>query len=27
MEIEGYRWQDLECMAQNVVSGLCTTKV
>ena len=33
MEIEGYRWQDLERMAQNrtrwrtVVSGLCTTKV
>ena len=33
MEIECYRWQDLECMAQNrkrwrtVVSGLCTTKV
>ena len=33
MEIEGYRWQDLEDIAQNrtrwrtVVSGLCTTKV
>jgi hypothetical protein len=33
MEIEGYRWQDLERMAHNrtkwmtVVSGLCTTKV
>lgn len=33
MEIEGYRWQDLECMAQSrtswrtVVSALCTTKV
>jgi len=33
IEIEGYRWQDLERMAQNrtrwriVVSGLCTTKV
>jgi hypothetical protein len=33
MEIEGYRWQDLERIAQNrtrwrtVVSGLCTTKV
>jgi hypothetical protein len=33
MEIEGYRWQDLERMAQNrtrwrtVVSGICTTKV
>jgi hypothetical protein len=33
MEIEGYRWQDLERMAQNrtrwrtVVSSLCTTKV
>ena len=33
MEKEGYRWQDLERMAQNrtrwrtVVSGLCTTKV
>jgi hypothetical protein len=33
MEIEGYRWQDLERMSQNrtrwrtVVSGLCTTKV
>ena len=32
MEIEGYRWQDLERMAQHrtrwmtVVSGLCTTK-
>jgi hypothetical protein len=33
MEIEGYRWQELECLAQNrtrwrtVVSSLCTTKV
>jgi hypothetical protein len=33
MEIEGYRWQDLERMSQNrtrwrtVVSGLCTTKM
>jgi hypothetical protein len=33
MEIEGYRWQDLERMSQNrtrwrtVVSSLCTTKV
>ena len=33
MEIEGYRWQNLERKAQNrtrwrtVVSGLCTTKV
>ena len=33
MEIEVYRWQDLERMAQNrtrwrtVISGLCTTKV
>jgi len=33
IEIDGYRWQDLERMAQNrtrwrtVVSGLCTTKV
>jgi hypothetical protein len=33
MEIEGYRWQDLERMSQNrtrwrtVVSGLYTTKV
>ena len=33
MEIEGYRWQDLERMAQNrtrwrtIVSGLCTSKL
>jgi hypothetical protein len=33
IEIEGYSWQDLECMAQNRTrsrtagSGLCTTKV